>query len=293
MTNKIFEESELILREDGSIYHLGLLPEDIANTIIFVGDQNRVEKVSKYFDTIEIKKQIREFKTHTGVLNKKRISVISTGIGCDNIDIVLNELDALVNIDFKTRQIKKKLTSLNILRIGTSGTLQKDIPVDSFLLSTHGLGIDGMLNYYSSTNSDDSATLLSEISKQTKWPVDLPPLYLYEANKAINNTLKSSKTIEGITVTANGFYAPQGRELRLETKIKNLNDRLNQFSHPQHRITNLEMETSGILGLGCLLGHNCGSISAILANRFTKSFSKNPDQTIDDLIQYCLSKLTA
>lgn len=286
-------ESELILRKDGSIYHLGLLPEDVAETVIFVGDQHRVPKVSKYFDSIEIKKEVREFVTHTGILNGKRISVISTGIGCDNIDIVMNELDALVNIDFKTRTEKDIKTSLTIVRIGTSGSLQPDIPVDSFLISTYGLGIDGLLNYYEFEEDENEKQILNAISNHTNWNENTPNLYLGKANESLNDLFKGDNSFFGITVTANGFYAPQGRSLRLNSKNVEANKKFETFFYENHRITNLEMETSAILSLGKLLGHKCASTSALLANRANQTFSINPSETVDKLIQFVLEKLTA
>lgn len=291
--SRIIEESELILRENGAIYHLGLLPEDVAETIIFVGDQNRVPKVSQHFDSIEVKKEVREFVTHTGILNGKRLSVISTGIGCDNIDIVMNELDALVNIDFSSRTIKTNKTSLDIVRIGTSGSLQKDIPVDSILISSHGLGLDGMLNYYNFEEKNNAKLLLDSISNHLNWGENLPPLRLAKADESLNKLLSSENTFSGITATANGFYGPQGRMLRLQPKKMDLNDKLTGFSHQNYRITNLEMETAAILGMGQLLGHKCASVNAILANRYTKEFSKNPAKIVEQAISNVLEKLTA
>lgn len=286
-------ESELILRDDGSIYHLGLLPEDISDTIIFVGDPNRVSKVSEHFNSIELKKEVREFVTHTGSLNGKRITVISTGIGCDNIDIVMNELDALVNIDFETRTEKETKTSLKIIRIGTSGSLQESIPVNSFLISSHGLGIDGLLNYYNFEETGEEKDILNEIIKQTNWKNDLPNLYLGKSDNSLVHLLSGNNTYTGITVTTNGFYAPQGRSLRLKPKNILANEKFNSFEYNNYKITNLEMETSAILSLGELLGHKCTSVSAILANRYSRTFSENPNQTIDKLITHVLAKLTA
>ncbi len=284
------QNSELILNEDGSIYHLNLKPEHISTNIIFVGDQDRVEKVTQHFDSIEFSTQKREFKTVTGTYKGKRISVISTGIGPDNIDIVLNELDALVNIDFNTREIKPKHTALHITRIGTSGALQKDIPVDSFLLSSYAIDLNGMLQTYDIekiTHPDIEAAFV----KQTDWsPKKAYPVVISNAEK-LANRLISSEIYQGITATAGGFYGPQGRILRLQPQDPDLHKKIDKFSYLNHRITNLEMETSAIYGLSKLLGHHACSMNAILANRIHGTFSKNPSKVIEQLITYTLDKL--
>ncbi|WP_136481029.1 nucleoside phosphorylase [Cognatitamlana onchidii] len=286
----VIKESELILNPDGSIYHLNLKPENIASTIILVGDQDRVSKVSKHFDNIHFKTQKREFKTHTGSYRGKRISVISTGIGPDNIDIVLNELDALANIDFKTRQIKNSLTSLNFIRIGTSGALQKDIPIDSFVLSKYGLDINGMLHAYN-LKSIQNAPLENAIIDHTNWNPNKAKPIVIENNRDLEAKLKSDITLEGFTATAGGFYGPQGRVLRLSVQDPFLIDKISSFNHNHLKVTNFEMETSAIYGLAKLLGHKAVSLNAIIANRATGYFSKNPSKTIDDLITYTLNKL--
>jgi uridine phosphorylase len=287
----MIQASELILNPDGSVYHLNLKPEHIAHDIIFVGDQNRVEKISSLFDTIEFSFQKREFKTHTGTLNGKRISVISTGIGPDNIDIVMNELDALVNIDLKTRLPKSTLTSLNIIRIGTSGSLQADIPVDSFVMSTYGLGIDNMLRSYlidkiSNSNMEDL------FIKHTNWDLRKGRPYVVSCSEKLKQLIESDKIQKGITATAGGFYGPQGRVLRLGIQDDNLNSKMDNFEFEGNRITNLEMETAAIYGLSKLLGHNALSLNAIIANRATKTFSEDPYKAVDELIKYTLDKLT-
>jgi len=276
-------ESELIINDRGAVYHLDTRPEELATTIITVGDPDRVAAVSKYFDKIEYKNQHREFVTHTGYSGGKRISVVSTGIGTDNIDIVLNELDALVNIDFETRTIKPQLTSLHIIRVGTSGSLQKDIPVDSCVASTHGLGIDNLLNFYRIEHNDEDKQLLHSFITQTQLHNNLSQPYISGAGSAL---LKHFVTgfHHGITVTCPGFYGPQGRVLRLGLSSPNLVDSLTEFSFGQHRISNFEMETAGIYGLGKLLGHQCLSLSAIVANRVEKQFSKDAGKTMDQLI---------
>jgi uridine phosphorylase len=285
------KQSELILNPDGSIYHLHLRPEDLATTIITVGDPDRVDQVSKYFDHIELKQQKREFKTHTGLYKDQRITVISTGIGSDNIDIVLNELDALVNIDFETRTLKNKLTALNIVRIGTSGALQADIPVDSILMSTYGLDINGMLPSYKIETIRNKA-FEKAFCMHTEWNNDRAQPVLVENSKALEHQLYENHILTGITATCGGFYGPQGRILRLKPKDSIFRNKLESFRYEDLKITNFEMETSAIYGLSKLLGHQACSMNAILANRANGSFSKKPDETIYNLIQYTLNKLT-
>ncbi len=284
------KDSELILNADGSIYHLNLKPENIANTIIFVGDQYRVEKVSKHFDSIEFKTQKREFKTHTGYYKNKRISVISTGIGPDNIDIVLNELDALVNIDLKTKMPKESFTSLDIIRIGTSGSLQNNIPVDSFLLSSYGLDLNGMLHSYQ-IKSISEPEIEDAFIQQTNWsPLKARPIAI-KNSEVLEKKLKSKSTYSGLTATAGGFYGPQGRILRLPLEDNALNSKMDAFNFNGVCITNLEMETSAIYGLSKLLGHHAVSLNAIIANRANGTFSKNASKVIEDLIIYALNKI--
>lgn len=283
--------SELILNADNSIYHLNISPEDIANTIITVGDPDRVAAVSKYFDRVELKKGKREFITHTGYLNGKRLTVISTGIGTDNIDIVLNELDALVNIDFTSRTIKQEKTSLDIIRIGTSGAIQAKIPIDSFLLSEKAIGFDSLLQFYDSKHIQD-ADLQKAFVKHTNWSRDKSEPYVVSCDAGLAKQLMSDKIKLGFTATNVGFYGPQGRTLRLKPQDDALNDKLASFEDKGLKITNLEMETSGMYGLSKLLGHHAVSLNAILANRNTGEFSTTPSKTIDALIQYTLTKLT-
>ncbi len=267
-----------------------LKPENIAHDIIFVGDQYRVEKITQFFDNIEFSTQKREFKTQTGTLKGKRLTVMSTGIGPDNIDIVLNELDALVNIDLVTRKPKEKLTALNIIRVGTSGSLQADIPVDSFVMSKFGLGLDNMLRSY----------LIDEISnleienafiKHTHWDVRKGKPYAIPCSEKLEQRMQSAKMHKGITATAGGFYGPQGRVIRLPIQDVNLNAKMDDFTFEGSRITNLEMETAAIYGLSALLGHNALSLNAIIANRATGTFSEDPYQAVDELIGYTLEKL--
>jgi uridine phosphorylase len=284
-------DSELILNADGSIYHLNLLPEDIAPTIIVVGDPGRVEEVSQYFDSIEVKKQKREFLTHTGFLNGKRLTVLSTGIGTGNIDIVLNELDALANINFSTREIKSQTVTLSIIRIGTSGSIQPDIPVDSYLLSEFAIGLDGILHFYKKENVEIKA-MTQSLKAHLDWQDHGIIPYTSKCDKSLQKQFESNRIRLGITVTNAGFYGPQGRELRLSPKMVDFHSKLASFEFEGRPITNLEMETATIYGLAQLLGHRAISLNAILANRPLGTFSKHPKKTINELIQLCLDLLT-
>lgn len=287
----MIKSSELILNPDGSVYHLNLLSENIAHDIIFVGDQNRVEKITQFFDSIEFSTQKREFKTQTGTLNGKRITVISTGIGPDNIDIVMNELDALVNIDLETRQTKSELTTLNIIRIGTSGSLQEAIPVDSFVMAKFGLGLDNMLRSYLIDEISNSE-MEDAFIKHTNWDLRKGKPYIISCSEKLEKLIESDKIHKGITATAGGFYGPQGRVLRLGIQDENLNSKMDDFKFKDSNITNLEMETAAIYGLSKLMGHNALSLNAIIANRATGTFSEDPYKAVDELIAYTLDKLT-
>lgn len=287
----IIPASELIVNPDGSIYHLRLTENDIADDVIVVGDQNRVESISSRFDTIEIKKSHREFNTHTGTLNGKRLTVLSTGIGTDNIDIVLNELDAAVNVDLKTREVKQNKRQLNIVRIGTSGSLRADIPLGSFIISKRAFGMDGLVHFYEGESSDEEKEFEDAFITHTQWNPNRARPYLRNASNELVNKL-DEKAIKGITLTANGFYGPQGRELRLPTTTRNYAKSMNSFNYKNERITNFEMETSGIYAMSHLLGHNAVTICTILANRITNEFSETPEKSIQELIDYTLDKLT-
>ncbi|MBI5448449.1 MAG: nucleoside phosphorylase [Gammaproteobacteria bacterium] len=282
-------ETDLILNEDGSIYHLNLLPGDLATTIISVGDPDRVAQVSCYFDSIELKKQKREFITHTGYLNNKRISVLSTGISTDNIDIVFNEMDALFNIDFTSRTIKKELTPLKIIRIGTAGGLQADIPLDSSIMTRYAVGLDGLLPFYQLPVSQDEQDLLRTV--RYAFHHELPAIPYVSEGSAVLRDLFKDKFEMGITATCAGFYAPQGRFLRAPGTVLGLAEKLSGFKFRDQRFTNFEMETAAMYGLGRVLGHECCSLSAIVANRITKKFSQDPKKVIDRLIQDVLSQL--
>jgi uridine phosphorylase len=280
------KHSELILNNDGSVYHLNLKPENISDTIIFVGDLDRVEKITKHFDNIEFETQKREFKTQTGTYKGKRITVLSTGIGPDNIDIVLNEL----NIDLTTRKQRKNLTSLDIIRVGTSGALQKDVPIDSFLLSTHGLDLNGMLHFYQ-IDSINSIEIEDAFINHTVWNQDKARPLVIKGSADLEKRFDSVAIHKGLTATAIGFYGPQGRVLRLPLEDDTLNNKMDAFNFKGMRITNIEMETSAIYGLSALLGHNAISLNAIIANRTDGTFSKNPEKVIEDLILYVLEKI--
>ncbi|MES2418932.1 MAG: nucleoside phosphorylase [Bacteroidota bacterium] len=282
-------EADLIINPDGSIYHLNLLPEDIADTVITVGDLDRVAAISKYFDSIEIKKGKREFITHTGYLGKKRVTVLSTGIGTDNIDIVFNELDALVNIDFATREVKKDLKSLQIIRIGTSGAIQPDIPMGTILASAYGLGFDALMHYYIHQVSGDEHNLLDGIQSHFHLGKGIHP-YLTAADAGLLQTIGKDME-QGITATAPGFYAPQGRQVRAKNAIPDFISQLRNFSQGKNRITNLEMETAGIYALAKTLGHKALSVNAILASRVKFEFSSEPNKIIESAIKMVLDKL--
>lgn len=286
----IFAPSELIINPDGSIYHLNVRPDQLAHNIILVGDPDRVPMVSKYFDTVEHKISRREFHTHTGTLNNTAITVLSTGIGTDNIDIVLNELDALVNIDFTTRTIKEQLTQLNIIRIGTSGAIQKEIPVDSFLISKKAVGFDSLLHWYKQEIND--LDFVNQLREQLQLPEHMTYPYVVDGHEAIIDLFKPKDFYKGITLTNVGFYGPQGRALRAPLAQPNLNDRIHNFIYDGERLSNLEMETAGIFAMSRILGHRAASLNAILANRITGEFSRTPTRTIDRLIQKTLNIIT-
>lgn len=283
----MIQASELILNPDGSVYHLNLRPEHIANTIIFVGDQNRVEKISRHFDSVEFSTQKREFKTHTGTYKGRRLSVISTGIGPDNIDIVMNELDALVNIDMETRRPKQTLQTLNIIRVGTSGSLQAWIPTDDFVMSAYGLGLDNMLRSYRLASVCEPDIEQAFIA-HTNWDSEKGKPYAVKGSQKLIDYFSNGRIHKGITATAGGFYGPQGRVLRLDIQDPELNARMDNFEFNGINITNLEMETAAIYGLAALLGHEALSLNAIIANRASGTFSADPYKAVDALIEEAL-----
>lgn len=282
--------SELILNEEGRIYHLNLLPEELAELIILVGDPQRVSRVSQHFDSLEIIQHKREFITHTGWLKDKRISVISTGIGTDNIDIVLNEVDALVNIDLKSREVKKEKQQLTFVRVGTSGAIQPDIAVDSFLLSDYAMGFDNLLYYYQS-----EAIRFPDIERafleHSEWEAQNSNPYVVKCDGHLRHHFLEEGIVNGFTGSNAGFYGPQGRHLRLPPKDPLLHKKLASFSYENKKLTNFEMETSAIYGLSSMMGHRALSMNAIIANRITNQFSGHPARTIDKLIEWTLNKL--
>ncbi|MDR4987260.1 MAG: nucleoside phosphorylase [Bacteroidales bacterium] len=289
---RTFKESELIINQDGSIYHLKLRPEHIADTLLIVGDQGRVPMISKYFDSVEHKIQNREFLTHTGYLGKKRLTVLSTGIGTDNIDIVLNEIDAAVNIDLEQRVVKERHTTLDIIRLGTTGALQADIPVDSMVASAFGLGFDGLMHFYSYDTSLEEQEMADAFVRHVNWNEKLPYPYIFSASPQLLQKVAGTLT-QGITGTANGFYGPQGRELRIPTAYPELNRLIESFEYQGHRVTNFEMETSALFALGKVLKHNTLTVCNVIANRARKEYSKDAKKSIDQMIRYVLEKISA
>ncbi len=283
-------ESELILNPDGSIFHLHLKPEEIGDTIILVGDQGRVEMVSSFFDTIDVKKQNREFITHTGTVNGKRVSVISTGIGTDNIDIVVNELDALVNIDLEKRVAKETHTTLNFIRIGTSGSLQEYIPVDTPVAAKMAIGFDGMLNYYAGRNSVCDLACEAAFKKHMDWNPQLADPYIIPANNELLEQFAHDLQ-QGMTISAPGFYGPQGRVLRLAIQDESINDKISHFEYGADHITNYEMECSAIYGLSALLGHQALTVCVIIANRMRKEYSKDYKQSVHKLVETIIGRI--
>ena len=285
-------QTELILNPDGSIYHLKLLPGDIADTIILAGDPDRVQIISSFFDRVEMKKQKREFITHTGVYRGTRISAISSGIGTDNIDIVVNELDALANIDMKSREVKKEHRTLKLIRIGTSGALQKDIPVDSFVISEKAIGFDGLLNFYAGRDKICDTGFERAFTEAVDWNRNFAVPYVVPASDKLFRKFSGNSIIPGVTISAPGFYAPQGRMLRLQPADPLLNKKIEEFRYGNYRITNFEMESSAIYGLSKLLGHEAITICAIIANRSTRTYSTRHEQTMEKLIGTVLDCLT-
>jgi len=285
------KETELIINPDGSIFHLAIRPEQLAHRVLLVGDPGRVKQISRHFSHLETEVQNREFFTHTGTYNGKRVTALSTGIGTDNIDIVLNELDALVNIDFASRTEKQARTALNLVRLGTCGALQEEIPVDSFVVSSHGLGFDGLLHFYRSQEVRD-LQMEEDFIQQCLWPSDCNRPYAVAADSSLLTLLGPLGSV-GITATANGFYGPQGREIRLPLRLPQLNEKLTDFRGAGGlKICNFEMETSALFGLSALLEHKAATVCAVIGNRVRKEFSKNYKPVVDNLIEQVLHHLT-
>lgn len=288
----MISNSELIITPAGCIYHLDVHPDEIADTIITVGDPGRVPDISRYFDRIEHRKAHREFVTHTGYIGQKRLSVVSTGIGTDNIDIVLNELDALVNIDFETREVRPVPRSLNIIRLGTAGSLQEDVPTDSMVVSTFGIGLDNLLHYYRFEQNAAESFILGDFQNHTQLTTHPVHPYIAEGSVRLRNYFTEGFH-HGITVTCPGFYAPQGRRLRLPLAFPSLVDTFAAFRSGMHRITNFEMETSAIYGLGKLMGHHCLSVSTIVNNRQTRNFTASVAAGVDQMVRRSLEIIAA
>jgi len=284
--------SELILNPDGSIYHLKLKPEHLAKKVIVAGDPHRIATISAHFDTIECKIENREFITHTGTYKGERVSAIATGIGTDNIDIVLNELDALINIDLGSRTIKDELTTLEIVRIGTCGSIQESVPSDEIVVSTHAIGLDGLLNFYEFEMDAEEQAIFDQFKEQTAWREEFNKPYLVRGANSLIEKIGHDFN-PGITITANGFYAPQGRRLRLKPKHAAVNEELRRFKYNGHQIVNYEMETSALYGLSRLMGHQACTVCAVVANRYANSFSKNYKQVMAELIETVLDRLTS
>jgi uridine phosphorylase len=285
-------ESELILNPDGSVYHLHLKPENIAETIIVVGDPGRVKEISKYFDKIEFSVQNRELFTNTGTIGNKRLTVLSTGMGTDNLDIVINELDAAVNIDLKTRTPKQMHTKLNIIRLGTAGALQGDIQPGNFVASTYGMGMDGLLYFYDKGKSVMNTTLAEAFVNHVNWNVNLPGIYAVPCSQTLMDKL-GKDLVHGITLTAPGFYGPQGRELRLKLAFPEINQLIESFDFQGQKIVNFEMETSALYGLGKMLGHDTLTICTIVANRVNQTYATDYHADIERLIKLVLERLTS
>ncbi len=287
------EESELIINDDGSVFHLHLKPGEVADTIILVGDPARVELVASFFDSVDVEKENREFVSKTGMINRNRVTVVSTGIGTDNIDIVLNELDALVNIDFETRMVKSKLTSLNLVRIGTSGSLQKELPVDSWVLSEKAIGFDGLLNFYAGRDTISDLEFERAFTSDMDWNNQLAAPYVVNAGSELVKKLEGEGITKGVNISSPGFYGPQGRVMRLNLADSELNNKITDFRFKSYKITNYEMECSALYGLSALMGHQAATVFAIIANRLAGTYSEDYKSIIKLLVETVLSRLFA
>lgn len=293
MGKKIFEESELIINADGSIFHLHLKPEQLAHKIILVGDPGRVSVVASHFDKIENEVENREFRSVTGKYKDKRITVTSTGIGCDNIDIVMNELDALANIDFSSRQEKEDFTQLEVVRIGTCGGLQPNTPIGTYICSEKSVGFDGLLNFYAGRNAVCDLKLERALLNYLGWSGNLcaPAPYVINSDKELADRIAGDDMVKGITVACGGFYGPQGRQLRLRLADPHQNEKIESFEYDGMRITNFEMESSALAGLSCLMGHKATTVCMVIANRYAKEANTGYKNKIDDLIKIVLDRI--
>jgi uridine phosphorylase len=288
---KFFPESELILNADGSVFHLHLLPGQIADTVLLVGDPGRVEMIASYLTDIECKVSNREFITVTGQYKGKRISVVATGIGTDNIDIVVNELDVLVNVDLQTRHEKPEKTSLRLIRIGTCGGMQPDLPVGTFLISEKSIGFDGLLNFYAGRDEVCDLEFEKSFCQHMHWPRHVGDPYVISADAHLVNQIGQHDMARGVTISANGFYGPQGRELRIPLAKPDMNERLESFRFGDYRITNYEMESSAVAGLAALLGHKAMTVCVVIANRLAKEAKTNYHDAMQVLIETVLERL--
>jgi uridine phosphorylase len=286
---KHFPPSELIINSDGSIFHLHLKPEQLADNVILVGDPGRVELIAAYFDSVEYSVSNREFKSITGNYKGKQISIVSTGIGTDNIDIVMNELDALSNIDFETRTEKQEFRQLTIVRIGTSGGMQPDIPLGSFLISEKSIGFDGMLNFYAGRDSVCDLEFETAMKKHLGWNPQLAAPYVVAADEELVDRIGKKDMLRGVTISANGFYGPQGRVLRIDLADMHLNDKIESFRFGKYKITNYEMESSAIAGLAKLMGHKAMTVCCIIANRRIEAANTEYKPYIEQLVQTAVS----
>lgn len=291
MDKKFYAPSELIINEDGSIFHLHLTPEQLAEKVILVGDPGRVALVASHFDTIECEVSNREFRTITGKFRGKRLTVLSTGIGCDNIDIVVNELDALANIDFRTRTEKNQLQSLTLVRIGTCGGLQPDTPTGTFIASMKSIGFDGLLNFYAGRNRVCDIDFEQEFKKQVHWDDQMGNPYVATANSELVEKIAQNDMVRGVTIACGGFFGPQGRELRIPLHDPKLNEKIENFEYKGMRITNFEMESSALAGLSSLMGHKAVTVCMVIANRLVKEANVGYKNTIDGLIEKVLERI--
>lgn len=288
---RYFAESELIINPDGSVFHLHVKPEQLADKVILVGDPGRVATVAAHFDNKEFEVESREFRTITGTYKGKRITVLSTGIGCDNIDIVVNELDALANIDFNTREEKKEFRSLELVRIGTCGGLQPNTPVGTFICSQKSIGFDGLLNFYAGRNEACDLAFEEAFKKHMDWSPLLCAPYVIDANAELIARINQGDMVNGVTIAAGGFFGPQGRELRVPLADPKQNEKIESFEYNGYKITNFEMESSALAGLSKLMGHKAMTVCMVIANRLIKEANPNYKNSIDTLIKTVLDRI--
>lgn len=291
MEKKQFAPSELIINEDGSIFHLHLKPQDLAEKVVLVGDPGRVALVASHFEDVECEVSNREFRAITGTFHGKRITVLSTGIGCDNIDIVVNELDALANIDFKTRTEKDELKKLTLVRIGTCGGLQPFTPIGTYIASEKSIGFDGLLNFYAGRNEACDLEFENEFKKQVEWNMQLGNPYVACADDELTNRIAADDMVRGVTIACGGFFGPQGRELRVPLQDRKLNEKIQKFEYQGKKVTNFEMESSALAGLASLMGHKAVTVCMVIANRFAKEANSSYKNTIDGLIIKVLERI--